>query len=104
MIGPNVNGVNRKALRDLQAAMERTEKRDNYAKEFEKCIAEEERRLVGLVEAGIRERFVLEPLNIPSFSLSYIAKEIPSPAPALHLQFLACLQLTDIYNFKGIWV
>ncbi|EEH38049.2 hypothetical protein PAAG_00970 [Paracoccidioides lutzii Pb01] len=46
----------RKALRDLQAAMERTEKRDNYAKEFEKCISEEERRLVGLMDSEVRER------------------------------------------------
>ncbi|OAT09643.1 hypothetical protein BDBG_17260 [Blastomyces gilchristii SLH14081] len=48
--------LTRKALRDLQAAMVRTEKRDNYAKEFEKCIGEEEMRLVGLVEAVMRER------------------------------------------------
>ncbi|KLJ09158.1 hypothetical protein EMPG_15417 [Blastomyces silverae] len=48
--------LTRKALRDLQAAMVRTEKRDNYAKEFEKCIGEEEMRLVRLVEAVMRER------------------------------------------------
>ncbi|KGY15666.1 hypothetical protein PABG_11319 [Paracoccidioides brasiliensis Pb03] len=46
----------RKALRDLQAAMERPEKRDNYAKEFEKCISEEERRLVRLVDSEVQER------------------------------------------------
>ncbi|PGH03113.1 hypothetical protein GX51_04300 [Blastomyces parvus] len=48
--------LTRKALRDLQAAMVRTERRDSSAKEFEKCIAEEEMRLVGLVEAIMRER------------------------------------------------
>lgn len=45
--------------------MERTEKRDNYAKELEKCIDEEERRLEGLLEAVVRERFVLNPYMFP---------------------------------------
>ncbi|EDN07081.1 hypothetical protein I7I51_03653 [Histoplasma capsulatum] len=48
--------LTRAALRGLQEAMERTEKRDNYAKELEKCIDEEERRLEGLLEAVVRER------------------------------------------------
>ncbi|OJD17821.1 hypothetical protein AJ78_02120 [Emergomyces pasteurianus Ep9510] len=47
--------LTREALRDLQAALERTEKRDDNAKEFEKIIGEDEKRLLGLVEAGIKE-------------------------------------------------
>lgn len=45
--------------------MERTKKRDNYAKEIEKCIGEEERRLEGLMKAVVRERFVLNPYMFP---------------------------------------
>ncbi|OAX82826.1 hypothetical protein ACJ72_02818 [Emergomyces africanus] len=44
------------ALADLQAALDRTEKRDNHAKEFEKAIGEDEKRLIALVEAGIKEK------------------------------------------------
>ncbi|KAK2736642.1 hypothetical protein FQN55_001588 [Onygenales sp. PD_40] len=46
----------RRALRELQSAMERTEKRDNYAKEFEKFIADEEKRAVGVVDGVVMER------------------------------------------------
>ncbi|KAK2801606.1 hypothetical protein FQN50_007667 [Emmonsiellopsis sp. PD_5] len=47
----------RRALRELQSAMERTEKKDNYAKEFEKFIADEEKRVVGVVDGVVMERF-----------------------------------------------
>ncbi|KAK2791178.1 hypothetical protein FQN51_002253 [Onygenales sp. PD_10] len=46
----------RRALRELQSAMERTEKRDNYAKEFEKFISDEEKRAVGVVDGVVMER------------------------------------------------
>ncbi|PGH19094.1 hypothetical protein AJ79_00128 [Helicocarpus griseus UAMH5409] len=36
--------------------MQRTEKKDNYAKDFEKYIGQEERRLLELLENGVRKR------------------------------------------------
>ncbi|PGH19828.1 hypothetical protein AJ80_03745 [Polytolypa hystricis UAMH7299] len=47
----------KKALKELENAMARAEKKDNFAKEFEKEVHEDEKRLLGILETQRKERF-----------------------------------------------
>lgn len=52
------------ALKQLEALTQRTEKKDNFAKKFEKEIREEESRLLHLLDEEEKQRYVIRCLNV----------------------------------------
>lgn len=49
----------RQLLKELQGMVEKTDKKDDFQKEFEKEIYAEEKRLLGLLDELERERYVV---------------------------------------------